>query len=338
MKICLLGEYSGELDEGMRKVSFHFAEELSKYHQVLALDLGDVFTKFFWISIKNFNLEIIHYIHGPSIKSFILLKIISLYCRNAKTVMSAMCPCFTYLSKGFIPLLKPDLILVQSSETENMFKRMGCKTEFLPCGVDIKKFTPSTARDEEELREKYGLDKEKFIILHIGSIKEGRNVQLLGKLQKDNNQVVIIGAVSMGINKLMAQRLEKSRCFVWARYFKNIEEIYTMADCYIFPTIYKKDTLGRVIADSIEMPLSVLEAMSCNLPVITTKFGALPRIFEEGDGLFFVEREEEFVNALKEIKNSINVKTREKVLPYSWDNIGKKLEEIYFKLRDGENK
>ena len=332
MKICLLGEYSGELDEGMRKVSFYFAEELSKYHQVIALDLGYVFTKSFWKDIKNFNPEIVHYIHGPSIKSFILLKIISLHCRNAKTVMSAMRPCVTYLSKGYIPLLKPDLILVQSLETENMFKKRGCKTEFLPCGVDTKKFIPATERAKEELREKYRIDKNTFVILHIGSIKEGRNVQLLEKLQKGNNQVVIIGAMSTGINEIIAQQLEKSGCFVWTKYFKNVEEIYAMADCYIFPTVYKKNTLGRVIADSVEMPLSVLEAMSCNLPVITTKFGALPRVFEEGDGLFFVEEEREFISALKEIKNGTNIKTRKKVSPYAWENVEKKMDGIYSEL------
>ena len=332
MRICLIGEYSGELDEGMRKVSFYFAEELSKYHQVLALDLGEVFTKSFWIDIKNFNPEIIHYIHGPSIKSFILLKLISLYCRNAKTVMSAMCPCVTYLSEGFIPLLKPDLILVQSPETENMFKKRGCKTEFLPCGVDTKKFIPATERAKEELREKYRIDKNTFVILHIGSIKEGRNVQLLEKLQKGNNQVVIIGAMSTGINEIIAQRLEKSGCFMWTKYFNSIEEIYTMADCYIFPTVYKKDTVGRVIADSIEMPLSVLESMSCNLPVITTKFGALPRVFEEGEGLFFAEEEKDFDDALKEIKKGANIKTRKKVSPYAWGNIEKRLEDIYGEL------
>lgn len=337
MKLCLLGEYSAELDEGMRKVSFYFAEELSKYHQVLALDLGDVFTNSFWSDIKNFNPEIIHYIHGPSIKSFILLKLISLYCRNAKTVMSAMRPCITYLSEGFIPLLKPDLVLVQSSETENMFKRIGCTTEFLPCGVDTEKFTPSTTKDKEQLRQKYGIDKNKFVILHIGSVKEGRNVQLLEKLQKENNQVVIVGAMSTGINKIIAQQLEKSGCFVWTKYFKDVEEIYAMADCYIFPTVYKKNTLGRVIADSVEMPLSVLEAMSCNLPVITAKFGALPRVFEDGDGLFFVEEESDFINALKEIKNGTNIKTRKKVLLYTWENIEKRLEGVYFWLLDGEN-
>lgn len=327
MRICLLGEFRGNLDEGMRKVSFHFAEELLKLHQVLTLDLRDALTRDFWKDVKLFNPEIVHYIHGPSIKSFILLKVISLYYQDAKTVISAMYPCFTYLSKRFIPLLKPDLILVQSRETETVFKKIGCKTDFLPCGVDVKKFTPVTAKTRKELREKYIVDKEKFILLHIGSIKEGRNVQLLEKLQSGDNQVVIVGAVSAGINKNLVQQLKKSGCMIWTKYFRDIEEVYAVSNCYIFPT----PTMNKL--SSIEMPLSVLEAMSCNLPVISTKFGALPGVFKEKDGLIYVENEEEFINALEGIKNShTNIKTREKVLPYSWENVVRRLEEIYEEL------
>lgn len=327
MNICLLGEYSGNLDEGMRIVSFHFAEELSKSHQVLALDLRNTFGKPFWKDIKKFNPDIIHYIHGPSLKSFILLKVVSFYGFGAKTVMSAMHPSFSFLSKGIIKMFKPDLILAQSYETEKIFKNLGCETEFVPCGVDVKKFNPVSSETKKELRKKYGINKEKFVILHIGSIKEGRNVQLMENLQKGgNNNVLLVGAVSTGIDKNLIQRLKKSGCLVWEKYFENIEEIYALSDCYIFPTLPENKL------NAIEMPLSVLEAMSCNLPVITTGFGALPRVFEEGDGLFFVKEGSDIFVALEKIKEGVTVKTREKVLQYSWENIGKKLEEIYSEL------
>lgn len=330
MKICLLGEFSENLDEGMRKTSSHFAEELSKDHQVLTLDLRNIFTKTFWKSVKNFNPQIIHYVHGPSLKSFILLKLISIYCHDVKTVMSAMHPGFSLLSKRFIPLFKLDLILVQSYEMEAMFKKYGCKTEFLPCGVDVERFKPVTEEEKKELQENYGVDTEKFAILHVGSIKEGRNVQLMEKLQKENNQVIIVGAVSTWIGKNLAQQLKKSGCIVWRKYFKNIEDIYALSDCYLFPT----PPINKL--NSIEMPLSVLEAMSCNLPVITTKFGALPRVFQDGDGLFFVEDEEDIFTALEELMNGITINTRVKVMLYSWTNVVEKLETIYHNLVSGD--
>jgi len=339
MRICLLGEFHGNLDEGMRKSSFYISRTLSKNHQLLLSDLRKVTSKFFWRDLKDFKPQIIHYIHGSSLKSLLLLKALSHYCSNAKTVISMMHPNFSILSKHLLYFMKPDLVLVQSDEMERMFKALKCKTKFLPIGgVDTEKFNPSLIEKKEKLRVKYGIDRDRFVVLHIGSIKEGRNVLWLKRLQekKDDILVLIVGAVSQGVHQDSLHQLEKAGCLVWTKYVENIEEIYALSDCYVFPVLPKKDRLRRNLADSIEVPLSVLEAMSCNLPIITTKFGALPRVFEEGDGLFFAEGDEDFINALKEIKNGVNVKTREKVLPYSWENIGKRLEEIYSNLMVGE--
>jgi len=333
MKICLLGEIHGMLDEGARNITTYLTDNLSKHHQVLSLDLRSIFSRAFWRKIKDFKPDIIHYVHGGSINSFILTKVLSHYCSNARSVLSVMNLSLSPLSKKIVFLSKPDVVLVQSHQTENTLKTLGCRTEFLPNGVDVKKFRPASKESKEILRQKYKIAENKFVLLHVGSVKKRRNVLLLESLQGEDNQVLIIGSTSTGSEKKVYERLVKKGCIVWLRYFENIEEIYALSDCYIFPTIQKYGVMGRPIVGSIEMPLSVLEAMSCNLPVITTRFGALPGVFEEGDGIIFAEREEEFINAVEKIKNTdINVKTREKVLPFAWENVVRRLEEIYEEL------
>lgn len=335
MKICLLGEYSGDIDEGMKKISLHLAKELSKKHKVLTIDLKNIFQFRSLKSINYFKPDIIHYIHGPSVKSLILLKIINMYFKNAKTIVFATHPSFTSISEHFIPLLKPDIVLTQSFKSENMFKKFGCRTKFMPCGVDIEEFFPISDKRKEELREIYGIDKEKFMILHVGSIKEGRNIRLFGKLQGNNNQVVIVGALSPGIDRKTLQYLKDKGCIVWTKYFKNIYEIYAMADCYIFSVLNKDNVFGKPVADSIEIPLSVLEAMACNLPIISYNFGALSRIFQEGDGFFFIDEDKDFDKLLKDVKNIRNINTREKIAKYSWKNITEEIEKIYIELYVG---
>ena len=49
-----------------------------------------------------------------------------------------------------------------------------------------------------------------------------------------------------------------------------------MSDLYVFPVVNN--------TEAIDMPLSVLEAMSCSLPVISTRFGGLVDYFEEDTG------------------------------------------------------
>ena len=131
-------------------------------------------------------------------------------------------------------------------------------------------------------------------------------------------------STSTRVKQEIRDELEESRCLVWTDYFKQIEEIYALADCYIFPEVGKKA--------SIVLPLSVLEAMACNLPVISARFGALPEVFSEGGGLIFADGEEDFLKGLGKVKNGMEVRTREKVLPYSWGEVVSKLEEIYSSL------
>jgi len=336
MRICLVGEFSGDLDEGMRGLTSNLGKELSKRHETLLLDLKGYFSTRFWRDLKEFQPQIIHYVPGPSIMSFIITKTIKARCRQAKTVMSATHTAFLGL-RGFsygpsyilssllmylIPLLKPDLMLTQSHETERFFVKMGCRTKFFPSGVDTERFVPAINADKEKLRKKYGIDAGKFVLLHVGSVKKRRNVQILKRLQGNGNQILIIGSPSTGVEKAIQQDLIASNCLVWAQYFTNIEEVYALSDCYVFPPVKR--------VSSIELPLSVLEAMSCNLPVVTTKFGALPRIFQDGSGLFYADKEEDFAIAVDKVKDSGFVaKTRDMVLPYSWEKISLALESIY---------
>ncbi len=325
MRICLIGECSNNLDEGTVNIAFHFAQRLSKHNEVITLNPRKVLSRSFWQEAKGFNPQIIHYIPGPSIMSLMIAKTLASYCKGAKVVVSALIPFFPSLSKNFIPLFKPDLVLTQSIETEEMFDKLGCKTKFLASGVDANKFTAVSSASKIKLRQKYGVDNGKFAILHVGSIKKKRNIQALLRLQGGDNQVLIVGSESMSVEHKLYRELNEKGCLVWRTYFDHIEEIYALADCYIFPT-------GRKTA-CIELPLSVMEAMACNLPVISTRFGALPRIFDEGDGLFFIDSEEEFEQKLNEVKHkTLEVKTRDKVLSYTWEKIVARLEEIYHGL------
>lgn len=329
MRICLFGEFYGTLDEAMRIISFNLAKELKKKNDVLPLDLRRVATRDFWANLMSWKPEVIHYIHGGSFKSFLLLKIAKIL-TSSKTILSVMR--FKELPE-IVRLLRPDLLLAQSDISENYFRNLGFKTHFLPIGgVDVNRFNPKLRMRKEELREKYNIEKDKFVILHVGSIKKSRYIQIFKEIQKENpeNQVVIVGAISPGIEIELFRELEKAGCIIISEYLPNIEEIYALADCYVFPVL--RDDKKRNLPASIEVPLSVLEAMACNLPVITTKFGALPRMFKPEKGLIFINHAEEIYWAIKKVKELKDVNNRDKVEAYSWDNVCKNLESVYSNL------
>lgn len=329
MNICLIGESSNVLDEAMRKSTYFFYKYLQTYHNIKLMDVRQALTPGFWKSLRENNPDVFHYVTGPSINSFVMLKAISIHYPNAKTVMSAMHPDLYLFHKGLVKLLKPDMVLVQSYLTECWFKSIGCLTKFLPSGVETDRFVPAIPGIKKELRKKYGLEPDKFIILHVGSIKAERNVERLIKLQGNERQVIVIGAKSTGIEGYTLHKLRESGCVVFTDFYPRIEEFYMLSDCYVFPAQLRHGFNSSLATTSIEMPLSVLEAMSCNLPVVSTHFGPLPRVFDEGDGLIFSDDESGMIQGVETLQRGLGVKTRQKVLAYSWKKIVKDLADIY---------
>ena len=115
MRICLFGDFSGKPDEGMKNVSHNIKERLKMSHTILALNSRDILNKSFVNSIRSFKSDIIHYLHGPTIRSLIILKVARYISGNRpKTIVSATRPYFSKFSMWAVQLLKPDLILTQS--------------------------------------------------------------------------------------------------------------------------------------------------------------------------------------------------------------------------------
>ena len=325
MRVYILSNYRDLTDEGFKNVAFNLHQELSRSHQVvLANARRSISSRSFWADIRNFQPQIVHIILRPSIFTLAMAKAIRLYCRQTKIIVSALQPPLHYhLIKRFKFLFEPTLVTTSSDEIQGMFGDLGWKVAFLAGGVNTDKFMPAKDNAKGKLREKYGLDKGRFIVLHIGPIRKNRNLSVLNRIQNlENVQTIIVANTAFKAHKEVYNSLEEQGCIIWRKYFESIEEIYRLSDCYIFPT---RDRIG-----CIELPLTVLEAMSCNLPVLTTRFMALPKLFPEGNGLYFVDGDEDFAHQLEQTRNNpVKIKTREMALPYNWENIAQKLQEIY---------
>ncbi len=312
-------------DEGIRNISVHIANELSKRHEVLNVEIRDIRS---WRSVKRFATDIIHFVLSPSNLGLLVAKLLAGYCKDARTVISAPHP--DRIRWGRLAnLFRPDVTLVQSNESEEMFRDLGYRTLFFPNGVDCERFRPVFEQDKQRLRDKYDIPRDKFVILHVGPLKDARNVQRLAEVQDDDNQVLVVGRPSEQGETRIRQELEEKGCIVWLEYFPELDEIYALSDCYVFPTPPENKRA------SIEMPLSIMEAMACNLPVITTRFGALPRVFEQGEGFVFVDGEDELIWELDRMKTDSEIGVRDKVLPYTWHNAAVSLEQVYEELLTG---
>lgn len=324
MRICLLGDISGNLDEGMKNTTYYLYRKLSKFHEVTVVHPRKALLPSVILSVKGFKPDVLHYIHGSSVRSFLITKYLAFIFPEAKSVVSVTHPQFSKWERLTIGFFKPDLVLVQSKLMKDVLSPKGFETSWLPSGMDMEKFSPVQGASRLELRRKYGLKNDKFIVLHVGPVKPNRNLELLIPIQQQEGvQVVIAGSTTVQADEKMIQQLKNAGCIVWIRYFPNIEELFQLADCYIFPVMSEDG--------AVQVPLTVLEAAACNLPVVTTPFGGLPDLVGEREGLFYAQTPEEMLKAVEQCKNC-KAEPRKWAVEYSWKKIVKRLVSIYENL------
>jgi glycosyltransferase involved in cell wall biosynthesis len=206
-----------------------------------------------------------------------------------------------------------DIVFTQSLASTEVFRSFGLKTISLPGGVDQAIFRPVSRQEKSLLRSKYGFQEEDQVVLHVGHCNRDRNVNVVARLAILGFRIIFIGSTTTVIDRDLVQELRQSGVTVIIDFIENIQHFYQTADCYLFPVF--------CATSAVDAPLSVLEAMACNLPVVTTRFGALPGMFQPGNGFYYWDTEEELVRNVKQAMEEQNCRTLEMVSRYTWDNI-----------------
>ncbi|WP_083861990.1 glycosyltransferase family 4 protein [Halogeometricum pallidum] len=325
MNVCILGERSEQLDEGMKNFGIQLHDRLNKRGiDATLLDLREIGSADFWLALSRASPDIVHLVPGPTAKGLVLLRALSTV-KQCKTVATVTQPRFSPFSRRTVPYLRPSLMYVQSKTEQSRFNALGCTTEFLPSGVNLTQFSPNDENNQTQLRNELGLPSDKRIFLHVGHFKRGRGIESLLELQA-HGHLVIVGSPSTGPEADLVESLRSTGVTIQTEYVPEIEKYYQIADIYVFPVTDE--------ANSIQAPLSVLEAMACNLPVISTRFGGLTDLFDEGEGLRFISS---FAGIEEGDLEFDTVETRDKVSKYSWDAIVSQVLDSYNRICNAEH-
>lgn len=207
-----------------------------------------------------------------------------------------------------------ELVLSPVLSLRRELERLGLVTDFIMPGFDDRLFRPVSPEERMIIRRKYSLPLDRFIVLHVGHIKENRNMQVFLRYRDwgADVQPVIKGGE---VDPSWRQRLRLAGIIVIDEYIDNMHELYQLADCYLFPV---SSPMG-----ALEFPLSVVEAAACNLPVLTTRFGVLPDVIPEGGGLAYYGHAGEIPARLAELRDSPSA-TAPKVCNFSWESVFEK--------------
>jgi glycosyltransferase involved in cell wall biosynthesis len=202
------------------------------------------------------------------------------------------------------------------------------------CGIDVTHFRPmprKQAREQLNLPEKY------TIVLFVGSLVRRKGVDILlsaiAKIVAHHSRVklVVIGEGPL-LKQLEAQALDlaidKIVHFVGRKSNDELPFWYSAADVFVLPSL-REGT-----------PLALLEALSCEVPVIVSRAGGMVKVIEDGkNGLLTdiadpvdLERKLSLLLADSDMRQRFKETARDTVL--SWADIQVEIDTILHLYRN----
>ena len=294
-------------------------------------------TIIFWIKcfflIKKINPEIVH---SQSIQmglsALLARKFLGIpyvvYCHGSdvylpwkfKKIISAM----IFNEAGAVIALTDDM--------KNELKK-NCKKDIIviPNGIDPEKFE---GFPKQIIRDKFKIQFKEKIIVFVGGLRPVKGVKYLIEafsIINQKNSDVKLFLVGDGLERRKLEDavkkadLEKKVNFIGQVENNEIPKYMSISDIFVLPSL------------SEGLPVVILEAMACGLPIVATKAGGMPEVVKDGENGFLVEPKKPEQIAEKvllllrddELREKISNNNREKAKKYSWINAVDKIEKIY---------
>ena len=144
-------------DEGMQKIAISIHSTLNKS--------SEINSKLISVNKLLFNVksaEIIHFIGGPSLKTFILSFLCKKLNPTVKTILTFTNPIFNKFQLKFINFFKPDIGLISSSKWKKILSQSRINYKFFNVsGVNHLKFKKINNLKKKQLKLKYKLPLKK---------------------------------------------------------------------------------------------------------------------------------------------------------------------------------
>ncbi|MGE5386873.1 MAG: glycosyltransferase [Betaproteobacteria bacterium] len=160
------------------------------------------------------------------------------------------------------------------------------QVSYLPNGVDIETFKPG-ARPEGGLRAEFNIPSDAQLVGFVGRLawEKGPEVflhaaQLLRQLAPQAHFVMIGGG----------EMEPEVRAFIKAHGLERHVHLAGSRDD--MPSIYRQFDVAVSTSHSEAMPLAIMEAMACGLPVVAIEVGGIPELVEQGQTGWLIRHED----------------------------------------------
>lgn len=182
------------------------------------------------------------------------------------------------------------------------------RVEYIPgVGIDMDRFNLNLA-DVEKKRKLLGVKTDEFLFLSIGELNKNKNhefvIKVIARLKNSKVKYFIAGEGDLKEDLIeLVEKLDLESQIKLLGYRDDVEELYQVADLFVFPS--KREGL----------PVALMEAIASRVPVVCSKIRGNSDLANKY--MFDVSNEDSLVEILGEL-----IKSREilhKTMAYSVD-------------------
>lgn len=192
-------------------------------------------------------------------------------------------------------------------------------------------FQPLPENQVQAIRQQYNLQPDTFCLLNVGSDHRRKNLlnilQSLAILKQQGLDFVFckIGADFTAEQKELMQKLQLEEVVrYWGKPERtNLVELYNVADVLVSPSLFEG------------FGMTLLEAMACGTPVITSNVSSMPEVVEESGLLVDPNSPRAIANAVLHLCQNpllyadLVEKGFTRVKPFTWQNTAEQVATIY---------
>ena len=239
--------------------------------------------------------------------------VLSRYARWGVKTLLAMTGEWNPAARFLLKYSRGEILVTSRQSFERLLPIVGDRVRYLKTGVDTSRFCPVEEERKAALRQKYSIPADKKVVLHVGHMKVGRNIGSLLELDDSWHCVLVVSIQSAGEQDRQLQQrfLKKDNVTLLETYLPDIQELYQLADVYLFPV--------AEAGNCIDVPLSALEAASCGIPVVATAYGELEELVNEPGFYPISSFDPSELAALLTRAAEEKISPRQSVLDYDWN-------------------
>ena len=223
------------------------------------------------------------------------------------------------------------LITINHEDYERARRRLRAKqVEYVPgVGIDIKRFT-DTKIDRAAKRAEMGGRDGTVLLISVGELSKRKNhalaIRALAGIMDSNIHYAIAGTGPLR-NELqaLAESLGVSDRVHFLGYRRDIPELYKAADICVFPSVQEG------------LPVAVMEAMACGLPVVATNIRGTSDLLGDSENALIARHDdvmglsEALVRMCGDLKLRVRLgaENQERSRQYDVSSVNQKMRRIY---------